>query len=454
MISHFFDKYYKKSDFGRNVLTLMTGTTVAQAIPIAISPILTRLYTPDDFGVYALYISIVRVLSVIATGRYELAIMLPKKDKDAFYLLGLSIFLAFIVSLITLFIVFIFNSKIIYLLGNPDLEKWLYLIPVSIFLMGCYNALNYWKNRNAKYKKLARGRVIQSSSTAGTNVALGLVNFSGGLVLGSIIGQFAIVAYFFKYIEKKIKDIIPYSKGKLSYLYKRYSRFPKFEMFSSLSNTASAEIPIVLLTSFFSSTIVGFYSLSKRILSLPMGVLGNSIAQVFLQKSASIRNEKESLKNLTLSTLKKLVFIGIFPISIITVFGDYLFSFVFGTEWETAGIYAQIISIWLLFVFIASPLSSLLITLEKQKQSFIFNLTIFIARIVALCVGALIFKDAFITIILFTVIGTLFWFAFIFYILNLVKVNLLKVFYILILPLLSVNGILYLMRLIIEKIML
>ena len=124
-------KRFTSGSFARNVLTLMTGTTIAQAIPIAISPILTRIYTPEDFGVFALYMSIASIIAVLATGRYELAIMLPKKDEDAVNIVALSIIIAFFVSLISFLIVFIFNTQITNLLGNPEISNWLYFIPIT-----------------------------------------------------------------------------------------------------------------------------------------------------------------------------------------------------------------------------------------------------------------------------------------------------------------------------------
>ena len=115
-------KFKPKSEFSRNVLTLMTGTTIAQAIPIAISTILTRIYTPEDFGIFALYMSIASMIAVVATGRYELAIMLPKKDEDAVSIVALSIIISFFVSFIALLIVSIFNTEIASLLGNPEIS--------------------------------------------------------------------------------------------------------------------------------------------------------------------------------------------------------------------------------------------------------------------------------------------------------------------------------------------
>ena len=118
-----------KSEFNRNVLTLMTGSTISLAIPIAISPILTRIYTPEDFGVFSLYMAITTIIAVIATGRYELAIMLPKKDENAADILILSLIVSLVISLISFLIIFFFNSQITNILGSQEISRWLYLVP-------------------------------------------------------------------------------------------------------------------------------------------------------------------------------------------------------------------------------------------------------------------------------------------------------------------------------------
>ena len=129
-----------KSEFTRNVLTLMTGTTISLAIPIAISPVLTRIYTPQDFGVFALYMAITTIIAVLVTGRYELAIMLPKKDENAVDILILSLIISLVVSLISFLIIFFFNPQITKILGSQEISRWLYLVPCSILLIGFYNS--------------------------------------------------------------------------------------------------------------------------------------------------------------------------------------------------------------------------------------------------------------------------------------------------------------------------
>jgi len=151
-----------KSEFTRNVLTLMTGTVVAQAIPIAISPILTRIYSPEEFGLFALFFAILSILSVLANGRYENAVMLPKKDSDAINIFALGFIINTFLSLFLLVIVVLFNDDFTRLLGNDDIAIWLYFIPIALFFTGLFNILNSFNNRQKNYKDIADAMVMKS----------------------------------------------------------------------------------------------------------------------------------------------------------------------------------------------------------------------------------------------------------------------------------------------------
>ncbi|WP_349237097.1 oligosaccharide flippase family protein [Bacillus sp. REN3] len=414
-----------KNSYLKSILTLITGTTIAQAIPVAISPILTRLYTPDDFGLFALFLSITSIISVAVSGRYELAIMLPKEKKDAINLLVLSVIISTVLSLIILLIILIWGRDIAYTLGNKNIYPWLYFVPFSLFLSGIYQSLNYWSSRYQNYHRLAVNRVLQTATTGTTNIFLGFAkNGAFGLIIGHMIGQ--LIATIRLGISSTRSDKISMSfieTNKMKTLAKRYDQFPKISVWSALLNNASSQLPIFILSAFFSSTIVGWYSLAHRTLKMPMTVLGNAIGQVFFQASSNLRNiDPLKLKQMTYQSYKALLNIGIIPISIVFGFGDIIFSFLFGEAWLPAGEYARLLSIWLLLVFVSSPLSLLFTVMEKEGTLLLFNISIFISRILSLFIGALIFKDAFITVLLFAVSGIIFWFWHCVYILKLVEI--------------------------------
>ena len=185
------DKLKPKSEFNKNVITLMTGTTIAQAIPIAISPILTRLYTPQDFGVFAFFLAITAIFGSIANARYELAIMLPKKDEDAINIFALGFIISTIISFLILVLVVLFNEYFVKLLGNKEIGIWFYFLPITVFLSGLWNNLSYFNNRKKQYKDLAKATIIKSIVIAIVQLSIGFIKGgAAGLISGQIVSQF------------------------------------------------------------------------------------------------------------------------------------------------------------------------------------------------------------------------------------------------------------------------
>lgn len=417
-----------KSEFSRNVLTMMTGTTIAQAIPVAISPILTRIYTPEEFGVFAIFIAIAALFGAVASGRYELAIMLPKKDEDAINICALGFIIAALMSLTLLILILLFGEQFVLFLNDETLKPWLYLVPISVFLLGLWNILNYFNNRKKQYKELAEATVLRSLILAIVQLSLGFMKTGiSGLISGQILSQLSANLKLLIDVKKNKTLISKVSKTRILELAKKYKKFPKFSVPSTFMNTASLQAPVLLLGVFFSSTTVGFYSLSHRFISMPMTIIGSSIGQVFFQESSSIKNDQKNLRELTLSTYKKLFKIGLIPFLIIMVYADYIFGFVFGKNWVIAGEYAQTLSLWIFFVYISSPLSNLCFTLEKQKQALYFNTFIFLSRVFVILLGSIFLEDAFLTILIFGVTGFIFWLSWSMYLLKLVGINIFKV---------------------------
>ncbi|PUE63753.1 lipopolysaccharide biosynthesis protein [Arcobacter caeni] len=379
-----------KSEFSKNVLTLMTGTTIAQAIPIAITPILTRVYTPENFGIFALFIAVVTILSVIATGRYEFAILLPKKDKDAKVVLALSSIITTITSLILLFIVVLFNSSLTKILGNPEISFWLYFVPLAVFLNGVYQSLNYWVNRKKRYKVLANNRILQSGTVSSTNLVMGISGFSSvGLVVGQILGQF--VATVFLVLKVFKEDNIVFkniSKIQLLVFLKRYKKFPKIDIPASLFNVSSHQLIHMFFNIMFSATIAGYFYLTQRILGIPVSVLSSAVLSVFQEQAAKEYKQFGHAREIFLSTFKKLFMLIVIPSIFFCYYAVDIFIFVFGEEWKEAGVYAQILTPMLFLQFIAGPLGVMLYIGEKQEVNFYTQAILVVLVIFSFLVGA------------------------------------------------------------------
>jgi len=367
------------------VITLMTGTAIAQAIPIAVSPILTRLYSPSDFGVFAVYMAVTAVLSVIATGRYEQVVMLPQKDEDAANVVVLSLIVSTFFSMILLVIVAIWNSSITALLGNPEISGWLYLIPFSVLSMGAYNTFTYWLNRKKCFRAMSANRVMQGSVTASGQVFSGYWKTGpAGLIVSFVVGwipaiYFAARSYDYKAYPLRLSSIIAQAK-----LYKNY---PGFSAPGALLDCASVQAPVFFLARGYEAATVGFFSLAIRVLSAPASIISTSIGQVFFQKiSALIHNDREKIPSEVFNTAKKLTVVAAVIFIPFMIFGDDIFGFVFGEKWRIAGEYLLILAPALFVRFVVSPLSTLLLATGNVRLCTLWQTLYFVSSIVVLSI--------------------------------------------------------------------
>ena len=368
-----------KSEFSKNVLTLMTGTTIAQAIPIAISPILTRIYTPEDFGVLALFVAITSIFGSIANGRYELAIMLPKKDENAINIFALGLIITFSMSFILLVLVVLFNEQITELLKNDEISVWLYFVPISVFFTGLYNILNYFNNRKKYYKDIANATIIKSIATAVIQLSIGLIKGGvSGLISGQLVSQIFANMRLFKNIIKDKVLVSNISKVKMILLAKRYKDFPKFSMPGILVNVSMTNITNILISSLYDITTLGYYSVVQRVINLPSSLIGGAIGNVYFQESSLEKQQTGIAIKSFMGVLKKLTIVGILPYFILFFVVEDIFPFIFGDNWKIAGEYAKIVIPLSLIRFIVSPISIAMTVFEKQKIGMYWQVSMFI----------------------------------------------------------------------------
>jgi len=393
-----------KGSFIENVLILMTGTTIAQAIMIAISPIFTRIYTPYEFGTYALYMAIVSIVSVMATGKYELAVMLPENEEGAVNVSALCILVSSTVSSVMLLAIWIFNEPITKSLGNSELSVLLYFIPLIVLMTGIYSTFNYWSNRKRQYKRLAISKIFQSISNAGISIGMGFAGFgASGLILGVIGSQIVATGVLGWQVLKEYKSKIKFvMKEKITLEANRYIDFPKYSIPSDFINVVSNQMPIFLLSVYFNDTIVGFYSLTQRVLAIPIGFIAVSILDVFKQRASNDYMLYGNCKDIYIKTFKSLVFFTIIPFILFFFTAPYMFAFIFGTNWRIAGEYAQILSVMYALKFISSPLSYMYYIAEKQQEDFLLHIYIGVSTFLALILGNYIFGTIKASLILFS----------------------------------------------------
>ena len=401
-------RFVPKSTYARNVITLMTGTACAQALPIAVGPVLTRLYTPEDFGVVAIYMAIASILGVLVTGRYELAILIPKQDRDAINIAALSAVLSVFISGLLLLVVITFNQAIVQLLAAPELSDWLYWVPASTLLSGIYQSLNYWSNRKCQYKRLAISRTAQSGSTSLAQLAAGTAGAgTTGLVGGQLTGDALSTAVLVRLIYQEDKALIQsIQRSRIIALAKKYFNFPKYLMIAHGLNTASSQIPVMLLGTLFNSATAGFYTMTQRVMGTPMSLVAGALGDVFRQEASYAYAHYGNCKAIYTKTLKRLLIMASIPFLVFFFIAPKLFAFIYGEEWRIAGEYARILTPMFFLKFITSPISQVAVIAQRQKIDLWWQLALFSLVIITFIIGNIV-KNSTHTIIMFSGIYSL-----------------------------------------------
>lgn len=355
------------SDFVKNILTLLSGVAVAQILPIALSPILTRLYTPEDFGLFGLYLSLTSAVAVFATGRFDLAIIEPKHDYDAKILVLISFLLSIVFSAFLLIVFIAFNGAIAGLLGDNRISNWLYLVPFSVFSISSVSILYYWLNRKKLYKERSLSRVISSSTIS--IVSLSIAFFKsikpGGLILGIFLGQIANVFFLKNFFS--FQDV-HFNKKKAKIIALKYKDYPKYLMLSTFLEKIAVSLPIFLFTSYYGLVITGFYALSEKIIGGTISVFGQVIGEVYRQKASEEYQELGNCKKTFLYTFKRLFIIGVFLFLFLFFFSELFFSLLFGERWLIAGTITKYLSFSVFFNFLSSPLSYTIVFNKSQNM--------------------------------------------------------------------------------------
>ena len=396
-----------RGEFLKNVSTLISGATFVQIVAILIYFILSRIYTPEDFGVFGLYLSIVSITGIISTGKYEMAIMLPKQDKDAMNLLKLIGLISIVFSVFLLFPVIFLNGFISKILGNKNISVWLYFIPLSTLLVGLFQGLKVYSNRFKEYRIITAANVGQSLTNSAGKLAIGPV-FPGpaGLVIGSILGELAGAAIFLgRFLKRKKGEFGLMEWKRIASLSKEYNLFPRFNMIQSVINNFSGSLPIFIFSSYFTPAITGFFTMGYSIIYRPVNMVATAFYQVLAQRIIEKNNQGVRLYPDIKKFLYGLLKLVTIPFLLVALFAPAIFRVALGEEWEEAGRYTQIIIPWFFATCLAMPLSFIPDMFRRQKKAMILDLIKFVLRGISMAVGVMN-NDVYLGLMLFSIAST------------------------------------------------
>lgn len=382
-----------RRSFMADVLKIVGGTSLAQLLIALATPLLTRLYLPEYFGTANVFTSITIVVSIAVCLRYEVALLLPEKEEDGANLLALALALAAMLSALVMGLLVFSGGVLVGWLKAPELQPHLLLVPAALVSMGFYQALNFWNMRQRKFWRLAVSRFVMTAAQLATQfAAVWLVGAdAGGLILGTTLG-YAIAALVLLgmtwWDDRALFRRAVRLPGMLANLV-RYRKFPLVDAWALIIESLSWQVPIWLLSAYFSQTIVGYYGMAYRLVHLPIAFIGGAFSQVFMQRAAEFRKDRQQLQAAVGGVFRKLVALSLFPAVLMSLAGQEVFTVFLGADWNEAGLYVQILGLWTFFWFLSGTLRTLTATLERQELAFLFHGLTLVTRTTAFMVGCL-----------------------------------------------------------------
>lgn len=389
---------------------MISGTAFGPVLNVLIMPVLSRLYTPEDFGILAVFNAALTVLVTFPGLRYESAIPLPEDDDDAKDLQLLSLALTVAASAVTAVAVWLFSSQIAALLNAEQLAPYLWLLPLALFGAGVFKVVSYWNVRLKRFGDLARASVARPTAMAAVSILLGLVRMGQlGLVVGSFAGQACaaltiVLLAVWRDGRQLLRAIRP---ERILELMRIYRQFPLYQLPAALLNACSQQVSLIVMAALYDMTIVGHYGVARRIFSVPMFILVQAVAQVFLQRTAEEYNRGGDLRQLVLRLYRKLFYIGIIPTLLLFALAPWACSVALGAEYAAAGEYTRLLIPWLFLAFISSPTSCVFSVLDRQNIMLGYIVVLLAARMLAVWAGFYYFNSAYWSIALYACVGVI-----------------------------------------------
>ena len=359
-----------QNPFVKGVVEIAGGTWMGHAVTLLGAPILSRIYGPESFGRFQIYLSFLMVLSVILALRYEMAILLPEDDEGGFRLVVLGLMVSTIAGIGCLALM----ASLFALKGWPSILQPLgwgaFLIPVGAMLASIYQVLTFWAIRKSSFRSVSLSKLCQASSQVGGQVVGGFTSIPGhaGLMLGDCIGRIGALVPLLREFNRDLDRFTGrWSLASVLQVARRYRRFPLISAWGALINSLGLTVPSIMLLHQLGADVLGWYALADRVVGLPSVLLGQSVSQVFMGEAGRLSTgDPRRMLALYRGLLKKLMLIGLVPAAVLLIGGPWVFRFVFGPHWGPAGQMARILALNHYLAFIAWPLIPTLTVLERQ----------------------------------------------------------------------------------------
>lgn len=377
-------------DVLRDVLRLVSGTLGGRLILLVAMPIVTRLYSPDDFALLSVYMGLVGIIAVVACLRFDIAIPVAGDESDAAHLLVLALISAAAFAAVCAVVVLVFPQELAQFLGLPRLAPWLWLVPLGVVLASAYSALQFWATRARRFGSIAVTRITQAAAGAGTMLGLG---WAGGAPLGLLLGNMLSIGAGSLRLGL---DLIRCDKHALRQVtisglgltFRRYRRYPIYSTPEALANTVGIQIPVMMVAA-FAGVEAGFLIVAQQIMAAPMALLGASVSQVYVSRAPEALRDGR-LAEFTTAILRRLMLVGLAPLLLAGLLAPTLLPLIFGTQWVRSGEIVTWMVPWIVLQFLASPISLVMFVTGRQRNMLMLTLFGAALRIGAVGIATLV----------------------------------------------------------------
>jgi O-antigen/teichoic acid export membrane protein len=382
----------------------MGGTFVGAIVPVVTSPIMSRIFSPTDYGVIGIYMSLCGLIGVLAFSHYQHAVILTKSEKESKQSVWFSLCVCCTVSLIVGLVIALLH--ILYPEGTFSLGRWAFWIPLSIIANGVSSTLFLWANRNQCYRQMASNRLVQALITVFFQIVFGItMKNESGLMVGLLAGQIGGSLLLFRhFIFNRTYGIGAPEFGAFKGLAYKYQSLVLLNTPSEFINNLIAQLPVFLLQKYVGLSVVGSYNFTQRILGLPQIFFSSAVVDIFKQKASSAYNSEGNCRAIFTKTAIFLAAFAIIPFAFLALFAPYIFLYVFGSQWTEAGIFAQYLSLLFFFRFIVSPLSYMYIIAGRLKEDLVLHVFFLFLTVGSFYFGNFLFEQKKYILLLYSIL--------------------------------------------------
>lgn len=361
----------------RGMTVLAAGGILARVIGILSFPVITRLYTPHDFGIAALMAALTGMLAPFLTLRYSVPIALPRANSAALNLVALSACLAAGITAILAFALLLFGPRLLALGSMEALAPWWWVAALGLVASACYEILAGWGVRRRAYRVISQAQVSQSLTASAAKIGLGwLAPGPLGLLIGGILasggGTGRMLRAFLPEFHAMRGQV---NVRRMRAMAWRYRDFPLYRLPSQILLTFAMQAPLFFAASLFDPGVTGQLGLAMQVMALPIAIIAQTLGSAYYAEVANMgKRQAARIFDVSLAVQKRLLLVGLGPTLVVTLWGPELFTLIFGASWTQAGEFASWLALYMLFQVTSSPLMQVFNLFDNQRAYLVINI--------------------------------------------------------------------------------